>query len=52
MKTSLRISRVPRNSNVIDIVPKDVKVGMPVEIVYEDHPSEDFTLPKFRPATT
>jgi hypothetical protein len=52
MKTSLRISRVPRNSNVIDIDPKDVKVGMPVEIVYEDHPSEDFTLPKFRPATT
>jgi hypothetical protein len=52
MKTSLRISRVPRKSNVIDIDPKDVKVGMPVEIVYEDHPSEDFTLPKFRPATT
>ena len=40
------------SSNVIDIDPKDVKVGMPVEILYEDHPSEDFTLPKFRPATT
>jgi len=40
------------SSNVINIDPKDVKVGMPVEIVYEDHPSEDFTLPKFRPATT
>jgi len=40
------------SSNVIDIDPKDVKVGMPVEIVYEDHPGEGFTLPKFRPATT
>jgi uncharacterized OB-fold protein len=40
------------SSNVIDIEPKDVKVGMPVEIVYEDHPSKGFTLPKFRVAAT
>lgn len=30
-------------------MPKDVyDVGQPVEIVYEDHPSEGFTLPRFR----
>jgi len=29
--------------------PDDVhKVGQPVEIVYEDHPNEGFTLPRFR----
>jgi uncharacterized OB-fold protein len=34
-------------SNVIDCSPEQVKIGMPVEVVYEDN--EDFTLPKFRP---
>ncbi|MBI2227628.1 MAG: DNA-binding protein, partial [Deltaproteobacteria bacterium] len=29
--------------------PEAVKIGMPVEVVYEDF--EDYTLPKFRPAT-
>lgn len=38
------------SSNVVDVDPGDVKVGMPVEIVYEDHPNEGFTLPKFKPA--
>lgn len=28
--------------------PEDVKVGLPVEIVYEDHPDQGFTLPKAR----
>lgn len=37
------------SSNILDIDPGQVKVGMPVEIVYEDHPTEGFTLPKFRP---
>ena len=36
-------------SNVIGIDPKDVKIGMPVEVVYEDI-TEEFTLPKFKPA--
>jgi uncharacterized OB-fold protein len=34
-------------SNVVDIPPEDVRVGIPVEVVYEDH--EEYTLPKFRP---
>jgi uncharacterized OB-fold protein len=38
-------------SNVIDVEPdpQHVKVGMPVEIVYEDV-TDEITLPKFRPA--
>lgn len=32
-----------------DRLPDDIhKVGQPVEIVYEDHPEQGFTLPKFR----
>jgi uncharacterized OB-fold protein len=34
-------------SNVIDCPPGQVKIGMPVEVVYEDH--EEYTVPKFRP---
>lgn len=34
-------------SNVIDCPPNQVKIGMNVEVVYEDN--EEFTLPKFRP---
>ena len=37
------------DSNVINIDPKDVTVGMPVEVVWEDA-TPDFTLPKFQPA--
>ena len=37
------------DSNVINIDPKDVTVGMPVEVVWEDATPE-FTLPKFQPA--
>jgi hypothetical protein len=30
-------------------LPKDVyDVGQKVEVVYEDHPAEGFTLPRFR----
>lgn len=35
-------------SNVIDCPVDQVRVGMPVAVVYEDN--EEFTLPKFRPA--
>jgi uncharacterized OB-fold protein len=38
-------------SNLINIDPKAVKIGMPVEVVFEDA-SEDWTLYKFKPATT
>jgi uncharacterized OB-fold protein len=32
-----------------DKMPKDVyDVGQRLEVVYEDHPNEDFTLPRFR----
>ena len=36
-------------SNVVDIDPADVHVGMPVEVVFEAV-DDDFTLPLFRPA--
>jgi uncharacterized OB-fold protein len=37
-------------SNVIDCKPDDVKIGMAVEVVFEDV-SADFALPKFKPST-
>ena len=36
-------------SNVVDCPPEDVRVGMPVEVVFDDL-SPEFSLPKFRPA--
>ena len=33
-------------SNVVDCPPEDVKIGMAVEVTYEDLP--EYTLPKFR----
>ena len=38
-------------SNMIDVTPDPdhVKIGMPVEIVYDDV-TDEITLPKFRPA--
>lgn len=35
-------------SNVIDCPPDQAKIGMPVQIVYQDH--DEYTLPLFRPA--
>ncbi len=35
-------------SNIIGCAPSEVKIGMPVEVVFEDI-TEEFTLPKFRP---
>jgi hypothetical protein len=34
-------------SNVIECAPDQVRIGMPVQGVYED--CEEYTLPKFRP---
>ena len=36
------------SSTLVDVEPSAVKVGMPVQIVYEDHPNEGFTIPKFK----
>jgi len=36
-------------SNVVGVGPHDVRIGMPVEVVFEDV-TPDVTLPKFRPA--
>ncbi len=35
-------------SNVVGCKPDEVRIGMPVEAVYEDI-SNEITLPKFRP---
>jgi uncharacterized OB-fold protein len=35
-------------SNVIGCKPEEVKIGMAVEVAYDDR--EDYTLPQFRPA--
>ncbi|UCG82173.1 MAG: Zn-ribbon domain-containing OB-fold protein [Dehalococcoidia bacterium] len=34
-------------SNLIDVLPDDIYIGMPVEVVFDDI-AEDMTLPKFR----
>jgi len=34
-------------SNMTDIKPEQIYIGMPVEVVFEDI-AEDLTLPKFR----
>jgi uncharacterized OB-fold protein len=35
-------------SNVIDCDPERVRIGMPVEVIFEDW-TEEITMPKFRP---
>ena len=35
-------------TNVVDVEPGDVRIGMPVEVVFEDH--DPVFLPLFRPA--
>jgi uncharacterized OB-fold protein len=34
-------------SNMVDIQPKDIKIGMQVEVVF-DNITDDLSLPKFR----
>lgn len=38
-------------SRVVNCPPQDIHIGMPVRILYEDHPDEGFTLPLLEPAT-
>ncbi len=35
-------------TNIIGCRPEDVRIGQLVEIIFEDHPEEGFTLPKAR----
>jgi hypothetical protein len=37
-------------TNLIDVEPEDIRTGMPVEVVFEQH--EDVYLPLFRPVPT
>jgi hypothetical protein len=38
-------------ANLVDGVdPASVRIGMPIRLVYEDIPDEDFTMYKFAPA--
>ena len=40
-------------ANLVDGVdPASVKIGMPIRLVYEDIPEEDFTMYKFAPAVS
>lgn len=36
-------------SNLVDVDPEKIEIGMPVEVVWEDM-SEDLSVPRFRPA--
>jgi uncharacterized OB-fold protein len=35
-------------SNLVDVAPDAIEIGMPVELVWEDM-SEDLAIPRFRP---
>jgi uncharacterized OB-fold protein len=37
-------------TNVVDVAPDDMRIGMPVEVVFEDHPP--VYLPVFRPVAS
>ncbi|MDP2919345.1 MAG: Zn-ribbon domain-containing OB-fold protein [Dehalococcoidia bacterium] len=37
-------------TNLLDCLPADIKIGMPVEVVFEDV-TEEIRLPKFRPVS-
>lgn len=41
-------ARIPTNLIEVEVTPEKIKVGMPVEVVF-DRLTEDITLPKFRP---
>lgn len=40
------------SSTLIQCDPESVRVGMLVEVVYEDHPREEFTMLRWRPRST
>jgi uncharacterized OB-fold protein len=37
-------------SNLIDVDPASIKIGMPIKVVYKDIPEEDITMFCFAPA--
>ena len=46
----IQLNEGPRmESNIVGIKPEDVKIGMKVQVVFEDV-TDKFTLPKFKPA--
>ena len=42
-------ARIPTNLVIDDPTPENVKIGMSVEVVFDDV-TEEITLPKFKPA--
>ena len=36
--------------NLVDCPYPEIRIGMPVEVVFEDHPEADVTLPLWRPS--
>ena len=48
---SIELEEGPRMlATIVGCKPEDVKVEMPVEVVFEDI-NEEFALPKYKPAT-
>jgi hypothetical protein len=46
----VKLEEGPRmNSNLVGVAPREIRIGMPVRVVFEDV-SEEVTLPKFEPA--
>ncbi len=49
-----KLAEYPRpcivTSNLIDVAPASIKIGMPIKVVYEDIPAEDITVFRFAPA--
>tara|TARA_B100001167_G_C16577764_1_gene215493 strand:+ start:271 stop:489 length:219 start_codon:yes stop_codon:yes gene_type:complete len=35
--------------NLVDCAYEDIHIGMPVEVMFEDHPNEGVTLPLWKP---
>ncbi|MBO0728679.1 MAG: OB-fold domain-containing protein [Acidimicrobiaceae bacterium] len=50
-----KLAEEPRSlivtGNLIGVDPAEVKIGMPIQVVYEDVPQEDVTVYRFAPAT-
>jgi uncharacterized OB-fold protein len=42
-------ARIPTNIVIADPTPENVKIGMAVEVIFDDV-TDSFTLPKFKPA--
>jgi uncharacterized protein len=49
-----KLAEEPRSlivtGNLVDVDPADVRIGMPIKVVYQDVPEEDIVLYRFAPA--